>query len=268
MTHTGRSLKIVAAISDTSVSLCSSRSDAVTPSRPARSLICAADSSPDTYSTFPARSASRPATSVSSVLLPIPGSPPIRISEPGTMPPPSTRSSSPIPVCTRCSDAPEGTSGSRCGFPGPTHAERRRVRGPRARQPARRRGDRHRLIQRPPLVAPRTLPQPLRRFVPALPADVARLNSLCHRHYYTSLTPRRLSGRMENRSLPPCRRFTKPCNRFTPSSSWTPRSPAPAGPRPPWTPARRPPRPPAHARDEAEQKTHDPAPPSGGLEGQ
>ena len=36
-----------------------------------------------------------------SVLLPIPGAPPSSTSEPGTSPPPSTRSSSPIPVSSR-----------------------------------------------------------------------------------------------------------------------------------------------------------------------
>src|SRR5687768_9913135 len=44
-----------------------------------------------------------------SELLPIPGSPPSRTSEPRTMPPPRTRSNSPIPVGIRCS-ASAGTS--------------------------------------------------------------------------------------------------------------------------------------------------------------
>ncbi len=37
----------------------------------------------------------------SSVVLPMPGSPPISTTDPGTRPPPSTRSSSPMPVATR-----------------------------------------------------------------------------------------------------------------------------------------------------------------------
>src|SRR5512143_2267452 len=53
----------------------------------------------------------------------MPGSPPISTIEPGTMPPPSTRSNSPMPEDTRCSSEPsiasqglgeEGGSGSVC----------------------------------------------------------------------------------------------------------------------------------------------------------
>ena len=63
----------------------------------ARSLIWARDSSPDTYSTcFSAES--RWHTCRRSVDFPIPGSPPTRTREPGTIPPPSTRSSSSSPV--------------------------------------------------------------------------------------------------------------------------------------------------------------------------
>ena len=49
---------------------------------------------------------------ISSVDLPMPGSPPIRVAEPGTKPPPATRSSSPMPVTTRGSgfDAPDRSS--------------------------------------------------------------------------------------------------------------------------------------------------------------
>src|SRR5262249_5416729 len=41
-----------------------------------------------------------------SVDLPMPGSPPISVTEPATRPPPKTRSSSPMPVSTRGSSAP------------------------------------------------------------------------------------------------------------------------------------------------------------------
>src|SRR5262245_7773164 len=44
---------------------------------------------------------SRAAHCISSVDLPIPGSPPTRVTEPGTMPPPRTKSNSARPVCQR-----------------------------------------------------------------------------------------------------------------------------------------------------------------------
>jgi hypothetical protein len=47
------------------------------------------------------------------VLLPIPGEPPSSTNEPGTRPPPNTRSNSPIPVRIRCS---AGASTSRSGI--------------------------------------------------------------------------------------------------------------------------------------------------------
>ena len=47
--------------------------------------------------------------------LPMPGAPPISTSEPGTMPPPSTRSSSPMPVLKR-GECPAATSASGTGF--------------------------------------------------------------------------------------------------------------------------------------------------------
>ena len=56
-----------------------------------------------------------------SVDLPIPGEPPSRTSEPGTRPPPSTRSSSPMPVLRRgARSALTSRSGTR-----PRHAARR-----------------------------------------------------------------------------------------------------------------------------------------------
>ena len=71
------------------------------PSRSPRSLICRSDSSPETYSTVCWCRPSRCATWRSRVLLPMPGSPPMRTIDPGTMPPPSTRSNSSIPELIR-----------------------------------------------------------------------------------------------------------------------------------------------------------------------
>ena len=65
--------------------------------RLARILICRALSSPLTYSTRQ-RWLRLPATCNSSVLLPMPGSPPSRMALPVTRPPPNTRSSSSLPV--------------------------------------------------------------------------------------------------------------------------------------------------------------------------
>ena len=66
--------------------------------RPARSRTWAADSSPETYSVRWPDRADRAATSSSRVDLPTPGSPASSTTAPGTMPPPSTRSSSARPV--------------------------------------------------------------------------------------------------------------------------------------------------------------------------
>ncbi len=69
----------------------------------ARSLICFRDSSPDMYRTFCFLTERFRHTCRSSVDFPIPGSPPTRIKEPGIIPPPSTRSSSSMPVVVRSS---------------------------------------------------------------------------------------------------------------------------------------------------------------------
>ena len=69
------------------------------PVRSARSRTWAGDSSPVTINARSSpRAAKRWATSSSSVDLPTPGSPASSTTEPGTSPPPSTRSSSPTPV--------------------------------------------------------------------------------------------------------------------------------------------------------------------------
>src|SRR6185369_1476453 len=79
---------------------------AVTARRSPRSLIWRSDSSPETYSTSVPASLNLSATCSSSVLLPMPGSPPISTSVPGTMPPPRTRSNS---------VTPDGRRRSSCG---------------------------------------------------------------------------------------------------------------------------------------------------------
>ena len=66
-------------------------------SRSTLNFTCAGDSSPQTYTV----SSILRASWVSSVDFPIPGSPIIRITSPGTIPPPSTRSNSPIPLDVR-----------------------------------------------------------------------------------------------------------------------------------------------------------------------
>jgi hypothetical protein len=53
-----------------------------------------------------------------SVLLPIPGSPPMSTIEPGTMPPPSTRSNSPMPDGTRAASLTSTASHGTAPAPG------------------------------------------------------------------------------------------------------------------------------------------------------
>ncbi len=71
------------------------------PSRTARSFVCRKLSSPLTYKTRTRAALRRPAMDSRRVDLPMPGSPPTSVTDPGTIPPPSTRSSSPIPVGMR-----------------------------------------------------------------------------------------------------------------------------------------------------------------------
>ena len=77
------------------------------PSRSARSRSCSGDSSPETYSVrtpAPARAAPPPAAAGWTCRCP--GSPPTSTREPGTMPPPSTKSNSARPVRQRAISAP------------------------------------------------------------------------------------------------------------------------------------------------------------------
>src|SRR5690348_3628152 len=75
---------------------------ASTASRAARIRTCSGDSSPETYSVDTPACSSRAAYCSSRVDLPIPGSPPTNTTDPGTIPPPSTKSNSRRPVCQRC----------------------------------------------------------------------------------------------------------------------------------------------------------------------
>src|SRR6267378_4092107 len=72
-------------------------------SRSARRRSWSGDSSPETYSVETPWRSSLAAHCISSVDLPIPGSPPTSTTEPGTMPPPSTKSNSARPVFQRAS---------------------------------------------------------------------------------------------------------------------------------------------------------------------
>src|SRR6266568_4938422 len=70
-------------------------------SRSARRRSWSGDSSPDTYRVDTPWLSSRAAHCMSSVDLPMPGSPPTSVTEPGTMPPPRTKSNSARPVFQR-----------------------------------------------------------------------------------------------------------------------------------------------------------------------
>ena len=104
-----------------------------TPSRRARSATWRTDSSPVAYSTAWSR-ASAAAHCRSSVDLPMPGSPPISVTDPGTRPPPSTRSNSAKPVAMRVS----GSVTSCAIAAGPLAAGCLAPAGCRARAPRRR----------------------------------------------------------------------------------------------------------------------------------
>ncbi len=88
------------------------------PNRSARRRTCCALSSAVTYNDSPGAPASN---CNNNVLLPMPGSPPNNVTEPGTKPPPNTRSSSPMPVGTG-SDSVELTSPMGIASPGGTNA--------------------------------------------------------------------------------------------------------------------------------------------------
>ena len=113
-TASGFTRRIVSSTRSRFVSHSSRKLSLISPIRLALILICFKDSSPEIYSTFLAASDSFRHTCRSSVDFPIPGSPPTNVSEPGTMPPPNTRFSSPIPALI-LSSFPRDTSDSREG---------------------------------------------------------------------------------------------------------------------------------------------------------
>ena len=163
MTQTsGRSARSVARTVSRSVSASTGTSSAppvAGVSRSARRRICAADSSPETYSVRRPAAARLPSAMFVSVDLPIPGEPPSSTSEPGTRPPPSTRSSSPI-----AGQQARHALGADVGEAHRAGRARRRARAPpraaRARAPA---GARRALLdERVPRVAARALPVPAR----------------------------------------------------------------------------------------------------------
>ena len=102
MIKPGASSSTTASTWSSDVSANTRRSSFISPQiRSARILICSSDSSPETYSTLPIRAAKFAAACMISVDLPMPGSPEISVSEPGTSPPPSTLLNSAIPVSIR-----------------------------------------------------------------------------------------------------------------------------------------------------------------------
>src|SRR6266568_174834 len=75
-------------------------------SRSARRRSWSGDSSPETYSVGIPAVSSRAAHCIKRVDFPMPGSPPTRVTEPGTIPPPSTKSNSARPVFQRSTSTP------------------------------------------------------------------------------------------------------------------------------------------------------------------
>ena len=71
----------------------------------ARSFVCAADSSPQTYTVRAPSRDSAPASCSSKVDFPAPGGPPSSTTLPDTIPPPSSASNSRIPVRRRATCA-------------------------------------------------------------------------------------------------------------------------------------------------------------------
>ena len=107
MASAGRSRSISPSTVARSVVEASSRFGVTASMRAARMRTCAWDSSPDRYSTVRSgcRLATAPAVCSSRVDLPMPGSPATSVTDPGTMPPPRTRSNSPNPVGSRWMDS-------------------------------------------------------------------------------------------------------------------------------------------------------------------
>ena len=169
----GRSAAIVASTVSRSVSASTGTSSAPAPSRDARRRICAADSSPETYSVRRPDAWRLPSAMFVSVDLPMPGEPPSSTSEPGTRPPPRTRSNSPIPVRQpldlRDLDVPQRDD------------PRGRTRPRDAARTARGLRGRGLLGERVPLAAAWALPVPLGLRVATGPTDADRLAPFAYR---------------------------------------------------------------------------------------
>ena len=129
----GRIASACAHTSGSDVSHTTSRSGASVPSRSARRRTCAADSSAHTSRQRAPSAAIAPSACSTSVLLPIPGSPPTSVSDPATRPPPSTRSSSGTFVGRR--GAPSGIDVGERHRPGRRAAADRAPRRGRPRRP-------------------------------------------------------------------------------------------------------------------------------------
>ena len=97
MTNFGFVFNIASSITSISVSPKNTISLFFIPNLSALIFICWADSSPDTYKTCPSPLILSHICKIK-VDLPIPGSPPSKVREPLTSPPPNTLSSSPNPV--------------------------------------------------------------------------------------------------------------------------------------------------------------------------
>src|SRR5919107_1288552 len=113
-TALGRSSRIVPSITSTSVSESTLKPLPSTPSLRALRATCLGDSSPETMRQPSPRC---PMTCKRSVLFPTPGSPPTSTMEPGTIPPPSTRFSSPTPASILPPPSTIGTSLRAIVFP-------------------------------------------------------------------------------------------------------------------------------------------------------
>ena len=98
MSRSGRSSSRWATMASTEASPASHRSSWTAPRRSARRRTWAADSSALTSSTRPPARTRAAANCRVRVDLPTPGSPPSRVTDPGTSPPPRARSASAIPV--------------------------------------------------------------------------------------------------------------------------------------------------------------------------
>src|SRR5947207_7312100 len=98
--------------------------------RSARSRTWSGDSSPDTYNVRMPACSRRAAHCSSSVDFPMPGSPPTSTTDPGTMPPPSTKSNSRRPVCHRSTPGPPPRADRRTGGRADASSDRLTARPP------------------------------------------------------------------------------------------------------------------------------------------